>query len=240
MNLRIVAWNCRMSLRTKIDRLMSLRPDVAIVPECEHLPTLDLEAPKFKPTGRVWVCTNETKGLGVFAFNGLALARHDSYDENHRFFAPVEVRGRAELNILGIWAFDLGTPATVRKNPRSIGPALKHYAPFLRSRTSIVAGDFNASSVFDTKRKRRFAEMQQQLAELGMVSGYHASTGACFGKEPQPTWFQPKLRPPYHIDYIYLPKGLADRARPLVVGSPAEWLSVSDHVPLVVEINVTG
>jgi endonuclease/exonuclease/phosphatase family metal-dependent hydrolase len=42
----------------------------------------------------------------------------------------------------------------------------------------------------------------------------------------------------FHIDYIYVAELLAARSRPLTVCSPDEWLSVSDHVPLVLDFEV--
>ncbi len=41
----------------------------------------------------------------------------------------------------------------------------------------------------------------------------------------------------YHIDYAFLSKDLISLAT-MEIGKPEEWLSISDHLPLVVEIGI--
>ena len=62
-----------MALRQKFDRLLSLRPDVAVIQECA-----DPTAIGWQPACAAydWIGFNPDKGLGVFTFGDLALSRH--------------------------------------------------------------------------------------------------------------------------------------------------------------------
>ena len=62
-----------MALRLKFDRLLSLRPDVAVVQECA-----DPDGAKgWRPDCAAydWIGFNPDKGLGIFTFGGLTLTQ---------------------------------------------------------------------------------------------------------------------------------------------------------------------
>jgi len=46
------------------------------------------------------------------------------------------------------------------------------------------------------------------------------------------------LDKPYHFDHAFVPREPQPGAR-LEIGTPDPWLSVSDHVPLILDIPVT-
>ena len=48
--MRIVTWNCAMKLDAKYEQLMSLRPDIAVIPECAEPDILRKKAPNFEFT----------------------------------------------------------------------------------------------------------------------------------------------------------------------------------------------
>ena len=60
--MRIVTWNCQMGLDKKVDALLSLNPDVAVVPECSKKSAIALRQRGFNS---LWVGSNPHKGLGV-------------------------------------------------------------------------------------------------------------------------------------------------------------------------------
>jgi hypothetical protein len=84
--MRIVVWNCAMALHAKWDRLMSLRPDVAIVPECAGPAVLCKRRGAAEPCSFEWDGHNQNKGLGVFAFGEYTLARDARFDGGHQIF----------------------------------------------------------------------------------------------------------------------------------------------------------
>lgn len=44
-----------------------------------------------------------------------------------------------------------------------------------------------------------------------------------------------KIEKPYHIDYAFTSKNILESAQ-LEIGSPAEWLKLSDHMPIIFDI----
>lgn len=53
------------------------------------------------------------------------------------------------------------------------------------------------------------------------------------------SWYRDLSRP-CHIDYCFLPRMWIPALRRVTVGVPTEWVSESDHVPIVVELDKTA
>lgn len=240
MSFRLVVWNCNMALHAKYERLLALGPHVAIIPECAAPDILRRKAPDFAYDDCAWYGLVENKGLGVFTFGGLTLRRHDSWDPRFHIFLPLEVRGAIQYNLLAVWAFNHRAPKSVVPSAVTTDEAIRYYSPFLCSAPTVVAGDFNANVIWDaTGKYAKFADVDATLRALGLVSAYHAVNGHAMGQEPDPTLFwQKKAHQGFHIDYAYVPIGIVSHIEQAVVGAAEEWLSVSDHAPLVVDICV--
>jgi hypothetical protein len=226
-----------MALHSKVDLLMSLAPDVAIIPESATPEVLRKKAPSFAYSDCEWHGWQPAKGLGVFAFGGLSLTRHGSWDPEFPIFLPVEIRGSIRFNLLAVWAFKAGERPVVAQNPSTTLAAVGHYSSFLKAEPSIVAGDFNAAVVWDSKyRQGRFSEVDAALRGLGLSSAYHLTHRVPFGSEPDSTFLLARNpNKPYHFDYAYIPQSLCESGASATVGAPAEWLKYSDHLPLVIE-----
>src|SRR5258707_2586953 len=101
--MRIATWNCNMAFRRKFTRLIALKPDLAIIPECESREFFAAEA-AFAPRSAVWIGDNPRKGLGIFTF-GEFRARLDAI---HRpdipYVVPVRISGPVKLRLLAVWA----------------------------------------------------------------------------------------------------------------------------------------
>lgn len=237
--MRIVTWNCAGKLDGKYEQLLSLRPDVAIIPECAEPDILRAKAPDFAFTDCEWQGELKDKGLGVFAFGQRSLRRHHSWDRKFQFFLPIELRGADSWNLLAVWAFNHRAPKSVVPNPPTTSHAVEYYAPFLRGGRGIVAGDFNANVIWDKEtRYHKFALVDEALARLGLVSAHHAATRDAFGDEGQPTfWLQKKLKKTFHIDYVYVPKAKAGVGLKVSIGAADPWLKFSDHAPMVVDFD---
>ncbi len=235
--MRLVVWNCAMALHDKADALLSLEPDIAIIPECAQPDVIRKKAPAFSFADCEWTGVVDNKGLGVFSFNGLTLRRHQSWERSLHIFIPVEVRGLENANLLAVWAFN-HRAKSVEPNPRTTADAIRYYRPFLTAAPSVVAGDFNANVKWDaTGKYAKFAEVDSELNELGLTSAYHSTRQCKLGEERDPTlYFRKNPAHGYHIDYIYLPMSWSERIATLEVGSPANWLRYSDHVPVVADI----
>lgn len=243
--MRIVAWNCNMALDRKIDALLGLEPDVAIVCECAEPGRLRARSRSSWMQGDpVWVGRNPHKGLAVFTFNGYAARLAETYHPSLHYVAPVHVSGPVECNVLAVWAQNASSGG-IRK--RSLGPlrrGLVRYRDFLGERPAVIAGDLNSNSIWDKPGWRINHSTKVRIIEerFGLVSAYHAVRGEAHGQEKEPTLYwrdRTKDGPTYHIDYVFLPKHWIGKAR-VDIGSFEAWCGAgfSDHVPVVVDLDI--
>ncbi len=245
--MRIVAWNCAMALHRKIDSLLSLRPDVAIIPEAAAPERLVGRAAALTDASLVWIGKNSNKGLLIAGFGPTVLDMSPHrYDSRLHWMAPVAVNGipgfGQPLHLLGVWAQNANEDNRRKGNPGFLQDALKRYRKFLRAAPAIVAGDFNNHVIWDRPGWRmNHANEIRALSHLGLVSAYHVSRGVRAGEEPEPTlYWRDRSRdgPTYHIDYMFIEDDWARQPFDLTVGRYEDWVGtgLSDHVPLVLEI----
>ena len=244
--MRIVAWNCNMALDRKVDVLLDLAPDIAIVCECAEPDRRRLRSRSSWMQGDpVWIGRNPHKGLAVFAFNGYAIRLAESYHPALRYIAPVHIGGPTECNLLAVWAQN-ASAGGIRKN--QLGPlrrALSRYKGFLGERPAVVAGDLNSNTIWDKSGWRINHSTKVRILEqsFGLVSAYHAVRGEAHGAESEPTLYwrdRTKDGPTYHIDYIFVPSLWIGKVRELSIGTFETWCGsgLSDHVPVVVDVDV--
>ena len=69
------------------------------------------------------------------------------------------------------------------------------------------------------------------------ISAYHAHRDEAQGAEATPTFYMNRrAEKPFHLDYVFLPNAWRERVRAVEVGSPADWLGMSDHMPILVDV----
>lgn len=102
--MRLVSWNCNMALDRKFSALLSLRPDIAVIPECAKPDILRNKTDLPDDVEIVWIGDNPNKGLGIFGFNGYRVSLHDEQAGCPRYIAPVKVAGKQHFNLLAVWA----------------------------------------------------------------------------------------------------------------------------------------
>jgi endonuclease/exonuclease/phosphatase family metal-dependent hydrolase len=230
--MRIVSWNCNLSLSRKVESLLRLEPDLAVLQECEE----DLRVPDGYEY--VWRGNNPRKGLGVLS-RAHAISVEPSARSEWAYFLPITVPTH-QLRILATWAYNhrarrfggqyIGNPLLV----------MGELSAWLREGRSIVAGDFNNSVVWDSSGSTvKFADIDAFLKGLGLTSAYHSLTGEALGSEKMKTFFHTKKDDrAYHIDYCFVHESLAvERVR---IPAFEEWRSQSDHVPVIVDIANDG
>ncbi len=238
IKLRIVTWNCNMALRRKFDRLLTLRPDVAVVQECANP---DAAGPKgWRPDCAAydWIGFNPDKGLGIFAFGDLALARHASYSDGYALYLPVTVTGGCRLNLLGLWVAD----------PRKIPPgstheplaALHYYRPFLAAGPSVVAGDFNRlPQQMSVRHSGAGSSVLDALVQAGLVNADTVMGDAAGQASLRRTHFhQRKFSRGFVVDYVFIPAHETVRLAAFNACDPHDWITWSDHVPLVADLEL--
>jgi exodeoxyribonuclease-3 len=243
--MRLVAWNCAMALHRKFAALRALKPDVAIIAECAEpsrlAERLDLSSLSADP---VWIGANPNKGLAVFAFNGHRIALAPGYRPRLRYLAPVQVDGAARFSLLAVWAQNASAGIRRKHQPGPLHLALTRYRDFLADGPSVIAGDFNNNVIWDKPGWRmNHATTLARLAAGGLVSAYHTHRGEAPGEETTPTHYWRDRRkdgPTYHIDYVFLPRLWLGALRAVEIGSFEAWGGLSDHVPVVVDVELAG
>ncbi len=226
--MRLVTWNCNLSLSRKLPRIVALAPDVAIVQECER-DVLGLP----KDAHYQWIGNNPRKGLGVISFGspvGLVPLHRDTW----AYFLPLHLPAFG-LKLLATWAYNHRASRFGPEHNGMLLTVLDQLQDWLSVGPTIVAGDFNNSVVWDRQHgPNNFSDVDAALHKLGLRSAYHDGTGENLGSESQSTYFHTKnADKPFHIDYVY-----AHRSIPIThtrVLEFADWRAESDHVPVVIE-----
>lgn len=232
--MRILVWNLNMAAHKKVALLQQLAPDLAILPECASPEVVAAKCPEFSFTDAQWVERSRHKGLGVFSFGDVRLARSSSFDPRFEVFLPLRVSGPVRFHLLAVWALNFRPTSGL-----NMLEALRFYRRFLSRRDAVVAGDFNNSAFWDRPGKRtNFAGISAFLSKLGLVSAYHGITGESFARERQATlWFLKRAHQGYHIDYCFAPRSWLSSPATVWVGEHREWLKHSDHAPLIVTVS---
>ncbi|MGI9386060.1 MAG: hypothetical protein ACR2OX_01390 [Methyloligellaceae bacterium] len=243
--MRLVAWNCNMALHRKAEALLALRPDIAIISECAEPSRLQATSSSdWMECPPVWIGKNRTKGLGVFGFNGYVPRLSTEYSPRYRYVAPVRVFGPARFNLLAVWAQNASAGVTRKHQPGPLRLALTRYRDFLTGTPSVVAGDFNNNAIWDRPGWRiNHMTKVRVLEDMGLVSAYHDIMAEAQGEETVPTHYwrdRRKNGPTSHLDFVFLPQPWASAIRDFSVGTFEDWCGngLSDHVPIVVDIDV--
>jgi len=227
--MRLVTWNCNLSLGRKLDLLLQLEPDIAVVQECEEALVV--------PTGYLfrWRGNNPKKGLGVLVKRQEVVVSPLLQDE-WTYFLPLTFP-ESGIRLLATWAYN---HRATRFGPGRIGCPLEVLASmseWLGEGHALVVGDFNNSVVWDKPNgPRNFGAVDAKLCALGFRSAYHSHTSEVLGSETRSTYFHTKnLAKPFHIDYCFVHSSL--NIESVTVPEFAQWRAVSDHVPIIVELD---
>jgi len=237
--MKIVTWNCQGGLHNKFDSLAALNPDVAVVPE--------MAAPELirgKLGGQIdysleWVGHTANKGLGVLINPAWEYRIAECFDPRFELFMPIEVMAPHRVNILAVWAFN-HRAKKISPSDNATNNVLQFYSSWIASKPTIILGDFNNSVIWDKPSSlNNFREIIATLKELDQVSIYHKQRQQGWGTEKDSTLFM--YRKPdagYHVDYFFASENLLASCEKMSVGQPQDWLQISDHVPLSVEISL--
>jgi exonuclease III len=233
-HLRIVTWNCAMALARKAPSLLALKPDIAVIQECSKKSLDVLQGHGFSG---LWFGANPNKGLAVFCSNKFTVQVVDELFG--KWVVPVRVQGSVDFNLVAVWACPVGTKLA----DNYIGQVhrfLAEHDGWFGTRPVVAAGDFNSNSQWDENRPgRNHTEVVRLFESHGLISAYHTHHGERQGAETRPTYyFYRHQDKPFHIDYVFVPKGW--RLKSVEVGSFREWGHLSDHVPVVVHVSIGG
>ena len=224
-----------MALVKKLPRLLELEPDVMVIQEAEN------DGAVWSRLGsgwdHFWTGENHRKGLAVIAKRSLGAFSIALCDNPVRFFLPTMLRS-VGIEVMAFWAMD----DKVDRKQRYIaqvwnGLHLRGVADF---RSALVVGDFNWNASFAASGPLygTMDDVIRFLQDRGLRSAYHLLNSADFGGERDSTFYMHKgVNDGYHIDYMWGPYAVLRDAK-LEVGKFADWIGLSDHMPLVADIGI--
>ena len=223
-----MTWNCNLNLAKKYQHIESFDADILIIQECEKLKENYFSGRKFFWTGRI-----ENKGLGVLIKTDSA-SIDPSVDHNLINFLPIQ---SDDLRILGVWAYNHRAIKFGTEVSGNTIDAIRYYRDWLvkGSNKCIFGGDLNNSIIWDKRNNdNNFQNINSSLNDLGFESAYHLLSGEKFGHESEATFYHTKKESKkYHIDYLYT-KSLDVKS--VNVGKYQDWIKLSDHCPMVIEV----
>lgn len=226
MKYNIVSWNCGGGFRKKFRKLLSEYPDtdIFVVAECENPWFYDDEDFKhlFANGFRVGI---KTKGLAVWAREGIVLKRLDWPDCSEYSFAPVLIDNR--LTLVACWTHG----RYVEELHDYLDDNLERISG---DRPVLLIGDINSNTIFDREHgDRHHTALVARLAEVGLADCYHRKTGEAQGAESMATYYhRRKQAEPFHIDHAFANPSIVASFGIAAPDTHASWLEYSDHMPL--------
>ncbi len=232
--IRILTWNCQGAFRKKYALIAALKPDLAVIQECE-LPERIKWADGLPPSAGRWFGDKPNKGLGIFSWTGMLFEPLEGYDRSIRHCIPLEITAPYRFNLIGVWAMDEANDQL--SYSAQVYQAVSVYREWMQSADSVLIGDFNSNPRSSRSRIGSHSALSLALDQLWLISAYHQFFHERPGQEKRATYyFSRNLARCAHIDYAYIPVRWLRRLARVEVGDPAVWLQHSDHCPLIVEV----
>lgn len=218
--MKIVSWNCNGCFRKKIDIILRYQADVYVIQECES-PEKYEKALKNKLKTWFWCGHNSNKGLLIFTNSDIQIVNNHWDNYGLQYFLSVNIENSFDL--IGVW---------------TKGSYIEEYYVYhqihhaLYSNNTIIIGDFNSNVIWDKKHGvRNHSAVVSQLEDVGLFSAYHMIFHEKQGEETIPTFYMNRNQDKgYHIDYCFVSPILL---KSFVIDNQLEWLSYSDHIPLI-------
>jgi len=237
--MKIIAWNCNMAFRRKAECMLAHKPDIVVIPECEHPDKLLFNNNIQAPSDALWFGNNFNKGLGIFSYCSYRFTVLDVYNEKLQLIVPIEVKTKKTNFILfAVWANNPNDPDG--QYVEQVWKAIHHYDKLLENKKVILAGDFNSNTIWDRpRRKGNHSAVVTYLNNKGIESIYHKHFKQEQGKEEHPTQYMYRHRDkPYHLDYCFASKFFSKKLVSVEVGGYDSWIKYSDHMPVIAEFDM--
>jgi exodeoxyribonuclease-3 len=233
--MRLITWNCQAGLvsRKKALTLFERDPDIAIVQECSKR---DTESIRQQGYGGFWFGDADIPAKGMAIFHKSEWKLHPLKQPKHKWIVPVDVEGPENFMLLAVWA--CAVKGKLESYVAVIHSALAAHPEWFKRGPVVMAGDFNSNSQWDRNRPLgNHTLLVEQLKAYGMSSVYHLHHKEEQGKESRPTFYlYRKSDHPFHLDYIFVPDGWIGRLKNFEVGDFYQWLRLSDHCPLTIDV----
>ena len=227
-----------MAFRKKAGLILAHKPDIVIIPECEHPDKLKFNPDIPEPADKLWFGTNLNKGLGIFSYSKYRFQVHEIHNPELRMIIPITVTGgETDFTLFAIWAYNPADPDGVYVE--QVWKAIHQYDKHITNKQTILIGDFNSNTIWDKKRRAgNHSNMVKRLEEKAIYSCYHLHHKQIQGKEQHPTLYMYRHKDkPYHIDYCFVSADMAEKISSVEIGDYDFWTQYSDHVPVIVTFN---
>lgn len=231
--MRFVSWNCCEGFDRKLPLLRQLGCDIAVL--CEVPQTAPARNLTDSDVSWSWVGDGSRKGLAVAGFGVELDSTQPPVGAGLLSTAATTDCG---VGVLGIWTMK---PAGSTYGAQALA-TVEAYEPWLRSHSTIIAGDFNiAPGRTQDRRTGQLRRVFDHLEGLGYVSLYHHTSGESYGDERTGTYFhRRKQDDPWHIDFCFVHSDLVHCVDSFELGTFGDWVASghSDHVPLIVDFDL--
>lgn len=161
-----------MAFRKKASAILDVKPDLLIVPECEHPDRLIFEEGIQKPNDVFWYGHNQHKGIGVLSYSDYNISLLEIHNSKFEFVLPLKISNKKEEFILfSIWC---QKPERLNNYGIHTWNAIHYYLDILENEKVILAGDFNSSSIWDkVSREANHSNIVNFLKTKNIESVYH-------------------------------------------------------------------
>ncbi|MBM6617879.1 endonuclease/exonuclease/phosphatase family protein [Bacillus suaedaesalsae] len=233
--MKIISWNCQQGFinKDKYKRLIELAPDIAIIPECQNTDQFMRELNIYDG---IWCGKNENKGLGIISLSDKYKLSIIKEFPSFEWIVPIKVTGEEDFTLIAVWP--------IRQEGISYGKyvltALSEYGELLRNQHVIIMGDFNIDQKLKASYRgiKGMGEINEFLGMFGIRSCYHHFTNESFGEEATPTYYHHRKKDqPFHIDYCFVSQSILDKNTRFCIKDNDVWQGLSDHLPLILEMN---
>jgi exodeoxyribonuclease III len=228
--MRLVTWNCNKGAYSKkVPLLEPMAADIAVIQECAK--------PGDESNRCRWFGDKANQGVLVLAGPAYSIRRLPALEGVPKFVIPVGVSGPGiEFTLLAVWAKGRSMSGYVQCVLTAVGM----YRELIASLPCVLMGDMNSSVAYARHCTSEFNHsiLVTLLESVGFSSAYHCFFDESQGIESRPTYYHRwNEHSPFHIDYCFLPSSWAKQIAHVEVGGFDDWKGLSDHRPLLVDID---
>ena len=210
-------------------------PSVLVAQEVEANATSCSLAGEIQPTYRDLIgdpAYPKRNGIGVFLYTDTKLEAVDAADPMYGF-RRYEARRCSTFQVVGVWMMGTRSRETGYKQAHD---GIRRHADWIRQRPTVILGDFNNDG---SDKTGAWKQLHDVLEPLRLESAYHRCFKEPLGEESRSTYFhQKKETAGCQRDYCFLPQAWTTHIKNVEVGTYNDWHTISDHAPLIVNLNL--